>query len=641
MGSEKRIMSRNKKKGILIGFDSFSIIASGLIAYFFLNPYIALSTSSFIITLSITIVFYLVLATYFKLFSKINRYTSIRESLAIAACVTSSFLFSAIISVLLLKTVSFRFIVLTYIFSLASIAGSRIIWRIYNEHQYKKNYGHSFKKQVRTLIVGAGNGGSEFLRSLKSNPSDVKVVGIVDDDPYKLKTFMYEIPIIGQTNDIPELAKTLNVQQITIAIPSLQPKEYERILDICNQAELTVNLMPSIEDVVQGKLSVSQFREIDVVDLLGRDEVKLNMQQIATKLNGKTILVSGAGGSIGSEICRQIAQFSPKQIIVLGHGENSIYQINKELNRKYKGQIKVVPIIADIQDRKRLFEVMQEYIPDRVYHAAAHKHVPMMEYNPREALKNNIYGTKNMAEAAKAAGVGSFVMISTDKAVNPPNVMGATKRVAEMIVTGLNEPGKTKFAAVRFGNVLGSRGSVVPLFKEQIKAGGPVTVTDFRMTRYFMTIPEASRLVIQAGALATGGEIFILDMGEPVKIVDLAKKVIKLSGYTENEIPIIETGMRPGEKLFEELLVDSEKNDQQVYEKIFVGKVTKMPVSNVMDFVYKLDDCTSNELIESLIRFANDKTKITPISRSNKEVNETKNSEGSYHNVSEKVQTDY
>lgn len=628
-------MSRNRKKSILIGFDSFSILASGLITYFFLDPYIALSMQSFVITVAITILFYLTLATYFKLFSKINRYTSIRESLAIAICVTAAFILSCFVSVLVLKTVSFRFIVLAYVFSSASIVGSRIAWRIYKEYQYKRLYGHSFEQQIRTLVVGAGDGGSVFLRSLKRNPSDVKVVGIVDDDPYKLKTFMYGIPIIGQTIDITELAKKSNVQQITIAIPSLQPKEYERILDICNKAEISVNLMPSIEDVLQGKLSVSQFREIDVVDLLGRDEVKLNMQQIATKLNGKTILVSGAGGSIGSEICRQIARFSPKRIIVLGHGENSIYQINKELNGKYKEQIEIVPVIADIQDRKRLFEVMQEYIPDRVYHAAAHKHVPMMEYNPREAVKNNIYGTKNMAEAAKAAGVESFVMISTDKAVNPPNVMGATKRVAEMIVTGLNEPGKTKFAAVRFGNVLGSRGSVVPLFKEQIKKGGPITVTDFRMTRYFMTIPEASRLVIQAGALAQGGEIFILDMGEPVKIVDLAKKVIKLSGYTENEIPIIETGIRPGEKLYEELLVDSEQIDQQVYEKIFVGKVTDMPLPKVMDFVYSLDNCNNKELKENLIDFANKKTKTND---SPKEKKELKNTETGYNNVSEIVQ---
>lgn len=629
-------MSRKTKKGILISFDSLSIVASGIIAYFFLNPYIVITTQSFIATVGSTIIFYLILATYFKLFSKINRYTSIRESLAIAICITFAFIASLLTSILIFNTISFRFIVLSYIFSLASIVGSRIIWRIYNEHQYRKIHGHSTEQQIRTLIVGAGNGGSVFIRSLKRNPSDVKVVGIVDDDLSKQKTLMYEIPVIGSINDIPELTKKYGVQQITIAIPSLEPKEYERILDVCNQAEITVNQMPSIEDVLQGKLSVSQFREIDVVDLLGREEVKLDMQQIATKLSGKTILVSGAGGSIGSEICRQIARFSPKRIIVLGHGENSIYQINKELNQNFKGTIEIIPIIADIQDRKRIFEVMQEYVPDRVYHAAAHKHVPMMEYNPREAVKNNIYGTKNMAEAAKTAGVGNFVMISTDKAVNPPNIMGATKRVAEMIVTSLNETGKTKFAAVRFGNVLGSRGSVIPLFKEQIRDGGPVTVTDFRMTRYFMTIPEASRLVIQAGSLAQGGEIFILDMGEPVKIVDLAKKVVKLSGYTENEIPIIETGIRPGEKLYEELLVDSEQTGQQVYEKVFVGKVNNMPLVNVMEFVYTLADCDDEELRDRLIRFANktlEKNTIHSI--------KSEEEEGNWANVSENVQTRY
>lgn len=628
-------MSRKIKKSILIAFDIFSILASGLIAYFFLDPYIVLSVQSFITTLGLIIFLYLILATQYKLFSKINRYTSIRESVAVVACVSFSFIVSAIISVVLLKTVSFRFIVLTYIFSLASIVGSRILWRIFNEHQYKKLHGHLVEQQIRTLIVGAGNGGSVFIRSLKRNPSDVKVVGIVDDDSSKLKTFMYEVPVIGNIKDIPELAKKFRAQQITIAIPSLKPKEYERILDICNQAEITVNQMPSIEDVLQGKLSVSQFREIDVVDLLGREEVKLDMQQISTKLAGKTVLVSGAGGSIGSEICRQIARFSPKQIILLGHGENSIYQINKELNNRYNGQIKIVPVIADIQDRNRLFEVMKQYIPDRVYHAAAHKHVPMMELNPVEAVKNNIYGTKNMAEAAKAAGIKSFVMISTDKAVNPPNIMGATKRVAEMIVTGLNEPGKTKFAAVRFGNVLGSRGSVVPLFKEQIRNGGPVTVTDFRMTRYFMTIPEASRLVIQAGALAEGGEIFILDMGEPVKIIDLAKKVIKLSGFTENEIPILETGIRPGEKLYEELLVDSEQTDKQVFEKIFVGKVTDMSLDKVMEFVFTLDECSSKELKERLIGFANEKTEKEAIHQSQNK------SEGVYNDIPENVQTSY
>lgn len=598
-------MSRKVKKVILVGYDSFAIIVSSIFAYIFLNPYIGVSVTSFLLTTGLCLVLYLVLATYFKLFSKINRYTSIRETMSISICVTVAFISSALFSVALTQAVSFRFILLTYIFSLAGIAGGRILWRIYNEHHYRKIHGRSIEKQIRTLIVGAGNGGSVFIRSLKRNISDVKVVGIVDDDVTKQRMLLYDIPVLGQIEDIPELVKKNQIEQITIAIPSLAPNEYERILDLCNEVDVEINQMPSVEDVLEGKLSVSQFREIDVVDLLGRDEVRLDMQQISTKLTGKTVLISGAGGSIGSEICRQIAKFSPTKLVLLGHGENSIYLIDKELKDLYKDKIEIVPIIADIQDRERIFQVMKKHKPDRVYHAAAHKHVPMMEYNPREAVKNNIYGTKNMAEAAKTANVGSFVMISTDKAVNPPNVMGATKRIAEMIVTGLNEPGKTKFAAVRFGNVLGSRGSVVPLFKEQIRKGGPVTVTDFRMTRYFMTIPEASRLVIQAGSLAQGGEIFILDMGEPVKIYELAKKVIKLSGFTETEIQIIETGIRPGEKLFEELLVDGERTDQQVYEKIFVGKVTDIPLVKVMEFVCTLEHCNNKELRERLIRFAN------------------------------------
>jgi FlaA1/EpsC-like NDP-sugar epimerase len=329
------------------------------------------------------------------------------------------------------------------------------------------------------------------------------------------------------------------------------------------------------------------------------------MDIIKTQITNQVILVTGAGGSIGSEICRQVMQFSPKRLLLLGHGENSIYLIEKELRQKCRDKnTEIVPIIAEIRDENRMNQVMADFRPDIVYHAAAHKHVPLMEYNPSEALKNNIYGTKNVAEAALNNQVKSFVMVSTDKAVNPPNVMGATKRVAEMIVTGLNGKGVTKFSAVRFGNVLGSRGSVVPLFKEQVAKGGPLTVTDFRMTRYFMTIPEASRLVIQSGALAKGGEIFILDMGEPVKIYDLAKKVIKLSGYTEEEIGIIETGIRPGEKLYEELLVDKEKSANQVHEKIFVGNVKGFSFEEVMK---KVNSLPNNEeaLARELVYFAN------------------------------------
>lgn len=601
------ILTRNVKKIILISLDSLAIILSSIAAYIFLNPYIDPSNSFYIGVVGICLFSYMGLATYFKLFSKINRYTSLKEILNVFICVSLAFFLASLVSLLAINNISWRFLVLMYVFSLFIIAGSRIVWRILIEMRNKHLDGEQKVNKIRTLVVGAGEGGSVFIKSSRKNDNELKIIGIVDSDQTKQNTYLYEIPVIGLIEDIPELVHEYDIAQITIAIPSLKAIEYEYILDICNQSGVKFNLMPSVEDVLNGKLSVSRFRKIDVVDLLGREEVKLDMQQISKKLHGKTVLVSGAGGSIGSEICRQIMKFHPSRLILLGHGENSIYLIHKELGQIFGSTTEIIPVIADIQDRERIFEIMKEYRPDRVYHAAAHKHVPMMECNPKEAVKNNIYGTKNMAEAAKAADVGSFVMISTDKAVNPPNVMGATKRIAEMIVTGLNEPGKTKFAAVRFGNVLGSRGSVVPLFKEQIENGGPITVTDFRMTRYFMTIPEASRLVIQAGALAKGGEIFILDMGEPVKIVDLAKKVVKLSGYTEKEIAIIETGIRPGEKLYEELLVDDEKTNEKVYDKIFVGKVSSTSIKEVEQFITELSRSDESKIRKDILNFTNAK----------------------------------
>jgi FlaA1/EpsC-like NDP-sugar epimerase len=392
---------------------------------------------------------------------------------------------------------------------------------------------------------------------------------------------------------------------VTITIPSLSNKKLREIFELLEEFKVKVNTMPSVEEIASGKISISKFKEIDVVDLLGREEVQLDIDSIKDQITDKIILVTGAGGSIGSEICRQVIKFNPKKLLLLGHGENSIYLIDRELKSKYKEKTTdICPIIADVQDRERMFEIMEQYRPDIVYHAAAHKHVPLMEYNPRESVKNNIYGTKNVAEAAKKNNVKNFVMVSTDKANNPPNVMGATKRIAEMIVTGLNEEGKTKFSAVRFGNVLGSRGSVIPVFREQIAKGGPITVTDFRMTRYFMTIPEASRLVIQSGALAKGGEIFVLDMSEPVKIVDLAKNMIRLSGYSEEDIEIVETGIRPGEKLYEELLLDKERNDEQVFDKIFVGNIKGYDLNKVMDFVSNLPK--DNEILaRKVVEFAN------------------------------------
>jgi FlaA1/EpsC-like NDP-sugar epimerase len=601
-------LSRKQKSIVLITLDSLFIFVSALLAYWLIQSYIAPPNTFFYVMVGICIGSYVALGLRYHLFSRIIRYTSVYEVGKSTILMTISYALSAIITLLFIKGVSFRYIFLMYMFSLVFLPGSRVVWRLYhewNDGQLRKSK-ISVDKAVRTLVVGAGAGGSIFINSIMRHPSEIEIVGIVDGDKNKANSRLFDIPVVGTKEDIPALVKEFAIDQVTIAIPSLKPTELEAILDYCNQANVKVNQMPRIEDVLKGKLSVSRLRNIDVVDLLGREEVQLDRTKIAEHLENEVVLVSGAGGSIGSEICRQIAKFGPKTLILLGHGENSIYLIDKELKNLYGRTITIIPVIADIQDRERIFQVMEKYKPDHVFHAAAHKHVPLMEYNPHEAIKNNVHGSKNMAEAAKAAGVKSFVMISTDKAVRPTNVMGSTKRIAELLVTSLNEPGKTKFAAVRFGNVLGSRGSVIPVFKEQIENGGPVTVTDMRMIRYFMTIPEASRLVLQAGVLAKGGEIFILDMGDPVKISDLARKMIKLSGYTEAEIPIVESGIRPGEKLYEELLVDGQLSDNQVFEKIFVGNATKYDRKEVLKFVDSLEGLGNDKLRDEVIAFANE-----------------------------------
>lgn len=599
-------MNRKIKRAILMVFDIMAILAASIFSYFFLAPYIDFNQRITILIVLACIGVYMIVAFRLRMFDKINRYTSIKETIVHGIVVTGSFFIVTFFVLLVYSSISLRFMFLSYAISVVLISGSRVAWRIWVEHQKKIDNldNEANTKALRTLIVGAGEGGSLFIKSLKSNPA-IELVGLVDDDLNKQKTTLFGIPVLGKIVEIEELANIHRIDQITVAIPSLSNKELESIVALATKTDAKVNQMPALEDIVSGKYEVNKFKEIDVIDLLGREEVKLDMERIAGQLAGQTILVSGAGGSIGSEICRQIVRFSPKRIVLLGHGEYSIYLINQELSKFENKDFELVPIIADIQDRDRIFGVMKQYNPDRVYHAAAHKHVPMMESNPKEAVKNNIYGTKNMAEAAKSAGVKSFVMVSTDKAVNPPNVMGATKRIAEMIVTGLNEKGKTNFVAVRFGNVLNSRGSVIPVFKDQIKHGGPITITDFRMTRYFMTIPEASRLVLQAGSLAKGGEIFVLDMGKPVKILDLAKKMIRLSGYSESEIPILETGIRPGEKLYEELLTNAETTEKQVFEKIFIGKVSNLPLMQVLEFVKEFENMDLEKLKNDLIAFAN------------------------------------
>ena len=598
-------MTRARKRVILIIVDIILLSISQGISKFFLAKYVGITDLSFVSILMGIIILYLTFATLSNVFSTITRYTDYKTMFRVGGSILGAYSIVYIAEKIFYESTNSRYIVLSMLLSFLLVIASRLTWR--EIHEFVQHPSALLGKKVdgtKTLVVGSGDGASLFIKTAQQKSKDLKIVAIVDDDKNKQNTYLHGVKVVGTTEQIPEIVGNYEVEQIVIAIPSLAPDDYERIVEYCQQTEVKVNAMPKYEQVITGKLSVSKLQEIDIADLLGRKEVKLDQQSLKSNLKCKTVLVTGAGGSIGSELCRQIAQFCPARLLLLGHGENSIYLIHKELSSRYKDDIELIPIIADIQDRERIFHIMETYRPDRVYHAAAHKHVPLMEYNPTEAVKNNIYGTRNVAEAAKAAGVAKFVMISTDKAVNPPNVMGATKRVAEMVVTSLNEEGKTLFSAVRFGNVLGSRGSVVPLFKEQIAKGGPITVTDFRMTRYFMTIPEASRLVIQAGALMQGGEVFVLDMGEPVKILDLAKKMITLSGHTEEEIQIQEAGIRPGEKLYEELLSAKEKVNDQVYEKIFVGNVQSLPKIEVDSYVDSLLTLGANDLKDSLVKFA-------------------------------------
>ena len=597
-------LSRKRKIAILVILDSILVGISAVGSLLFLQPFSAFFEQEYIMLMITSIVLYIMFGSIFKVFTRINRYTNLREINAITAATLCTTIVEYIFSLFAPLFEHRRLLFLQFILMTFFIVATRLVWRLIVElrQRNKAKYTHNI------LIMGAGEGGRVLINSLLStkNTEKVKISGIIDDDVNKVGTYLNGIKVLGTTSDLNKLIKENEVDMLTVAIPSISKHRLNELFDLSQSLGIKLNIMPSMEEIAEGKVNFSKLKDIDVVDLLGREEVKLDIEQIKEKITDKVILVTGAGGSIGSEICRQVMRFNPRKLLLLGHGENSIYLINRELQNKYRNkETEIIPIIADVQDRPRIDMIMQIYHPDIVYHAAAHKHVPLMEYNPVEAVKNNVIGTRNVAESAKLHNVESFVMVSTDKANNPPNVMGSTKRIAEMIVTGLNEEGHTKFSAVRFGNVLGSRGSVIPVFKEQIAKGGPITVTDFRMTRYFMTIPEASRLVIQSGALAKGGEIFILDMSEPVKILDLAKQMIKLSGSSEDEIQIIESGIRPGEKLYEELLLDKERNDQQVFDKIFVGNIKGFSLEQVDEFVKTLDFSQPNVVGKKVVEFAN------------------------------------
>ena len=600
-------MNNRLKILLLFVLDSIIVLGSVFLSFRLVTEGLIRNIHALSVTALLSLAAYYVFSYFLNLYWRDWEYASVYEVITVVKCVSASVIVSTIAGIVWFKTlVTWQFVVVLWLLLVCAVGGIRLSMRIFREYFVDSVVMENAKP---TLIVGAGAAGTLLVRQMLMHPKmRMMPVAFVDDDPEKQRKDIYGVRILGTTKDIEKIVQQMGITKVVIAMPSLPNKKLNEVYDIARKTGAECVILPNIDEVMSGNLHVQQLRNVEIEDLLGRDPVELDQTLIEKQLRGKRILVTGAGGSIGSEICRQVSSFRPKELIILGHGENSIYQLNMELLGKYAEHFRITPVIADVQDRKRIFEVMEKYRPDVVYHAAAHKHVPLMEINPREAVKNNILGTRNVAEAANHANVKTFVMISTDKAVNPPNIMGATKRLCEMIVQDMATKSETtKYVAVRFGNVLGSRGSVIPLFKKQIAKGGPITVTHPDIVRYFMTIPEAAQLVIQAGSLARGGEIFVLDMGKPVRIVDLAKNLIRLSGYSEDDIEIKFTGLRPGEKMYEELLNEGEINPKQIFPKIHIGIADNSKINRVYDFIEKFENYSEQELHDELIDIANKK----------------------------------
>ncbi|MGO0062393.1 polysaccharide biosynthesis protein [Brevibacillus fluminis] len=588
-------MDYRKRMWILGGLDVCTVAAAVILAYALrfdvhIPPdYVASLLVSILANSLLTVI----LLRKYKMYRRVLRYASVGELLAIVKSVAlakiSIFLLDLIFDVffpqlhspLSTELISFFLIII-------GIGGTRIFWRIYSNAFLRAKTDRTSKN---VLIIGAGNAGTLVAKELLQSPdSGLVPVGFIDDNSKKHNLHILGLPVFGSRQLIKDLVIRHAITHIVIAMPSAPKKEIAAIIEVCKHTNASIKLLPSVSDVVNEKVTIQAIRDVRIEDLLGREAITMDLSEIAGYLQDQVILVTGAGGSIGSELCRQISRFRPKKLLLLGRGENSIHEIEQELvsGRLRKQQIET--IIADIRDQGRMWDVFEQHRPSVVFHAAAHKHVPLMEQNPLEAVKNNIFGTKNVAECAHQFGVSKFVMISTDKAVNPTSVMGTTKCIAEMIIQGLDRISQTKFVTVRFGNVLGSRGSVVPIFKKQIKNGGPVTVTHPEMERFFMTIPEAVQLVIQAGAFADGGEIFILDMGQPIRIDKLARDLIRLSGLVlDEDIHIQYTGMRPGEKLFEELFTMEEGLTATKHDRIFISNSLAFSWNGLMQSLFELE----------------------------------------------------
>ena len=564
----------------LMSLDTLIIVNSYILAFIirFNFDFIMDERNGLILFLPVIVIIYLMMLSIFKMYKSIWTIVGIDEvAFGLIACLIATgiiLITSTIISSI--YYIDHITVLLAGLFIMIFTIGIRVSFRIYRRmisHGRVLLNSSNISNLEKILIIGAGSCGQLIIEEIrKQNPIKQKVIGVIDDNPSKIGTYLRGIKILGNRNKIIAISEEKNVDLILIAMPSVDGKVKKEIIEICQSTRAKVKIIPGMYELIGGKVSLNRMRDIDLRDLLGREEVILDKQGIKDYIENKVVMVTGGGGSIGSELCRQIAKFSPKLLLILDIYENNAYELENEIISNFKN-LKEKVLIASVREEKRLENIFNEYKPQVIFHAAAHKHVPLMERNPEEAIKNNVIGTLNVAECAHKYGAERFVLISTDKAVNPTNVMGASKRMCEMIIQAIDKNSNTEFVAVRFGNVLGSNGSVIPLFKKQIAKGGPVTLTHKKITRYFMLIPEAAQLVLQAGAYAKGGEIFVLDMGNPVLIYDLAKDLIKLSGFEpEIDIKIEITGLRPGEKLYEELLMDEEGLRKTSHEKIFIAK---------------------------------------------------------------------
>ncbi len=563
---------------LLVVTDLFAVMASSALSLYVRYEFSFMSIDpqfwkaiqdAYLLNVFVTLVVFYI----FRLYNSVWRYASDTEMVNVVIAVTICAVMQPVIFWLLDTYVpkSFPFF---YGFFLAIFAGGvRFSYRFLRMVQNKRLNHFNAPERQNYMIVGAGASGNAILQEVQSSKYlSMHVACFIDDNPGCQGKYLRGVPIVGGREKIAESVDKFDIDEIIIAIPSASRSELKPLLEICKETGRRIQILPGMYQIIKGDVNVSNLREVQIEDLLGRDPIEVNVDEIIGYVQNKTVLITGGGGSIGSELCRQVARHSPRCLIILDIYENNAYEIQQELKRDYPG-LDLVVLIGSVRNTRRVDEIFRKYRPDIVYHAAAHKHVPLMEDSPNEAIKNNVFGTLKVATAADRYGTGKFVMISTDKAVNPTNIMGASKRICEMVIQNMNRKSRTEYVAVRFGNVLGSNGSVVPLFKKQIEMGGPVTVTHPDIIRYFMTIPEAVSLVLQAGAYARGGEIFVLDMGEPMKILDLARNMIKLSGYrVDEDIKIEFTGLRPGEKMYEELLMREEGLKETANRMIYIGK---------------------------------------------------------------------